>query len=414
MSAPDNSNMIVGLDIGTSKVVAIVGEVKADGSLNIVGIGSHRSRGLKKGTVVNIESTVESIQRAVEEAELMAGCRIHSVYAGIAGSHIRSMNSHGIVAIRDREVTRADIDRVIDAAQAVAIPADQRVLHILPQEYIIDSQEGVKEPLGMSGVRLEAKVHLVTCAINAVQNIEKCIKRCGLQTEEIILEQLASSYAVLTEDEKELGVCMVDIGGGTTDIAIFTEGAIRHTGVIPIAGDQVTNDIAMALRTPTDNADEIKIKYACALTQLASAGEMIKVPGVGERPARELSRQALAEVVEPRYDELFTLVKAELQRSGYENLLAAGVVLTGGTSKMEGVIELAEEIFHMPVRIGMPQSVKGLADIVRNPIYSTGVGLLLYGMRQLQQQERSHHPVTVKEPKISIVERVRNWLKENF
>jgi cell division protein FtsA len=414
MSAPDNSNMIVGLDIGTSKVVAIVGEVKADGSLNIVGIGSHRSRGLKKGTVVNIESTVESIQRAVEEAELMAGCRIHSVYAGIAGSHIRSMNSHGIVAIRDREVTRADIDRVIDAAQAVAIPADQRVLHILPQEYIIDSQEGVKEPLGMSGVRLEAKVHLVTCAINAVQNIEKCIKRCGLQTEEIILEQLASSYAVLTDDEKELGVCMVDIGGGTTDIAVFTEGAIRHTGVIPIAGDQVTNDIAMALRTPTDNADEIKIKYACALTQLASAGEMIKVPGVGERPARELSRQALAEVVEPRYDELFTLVKAELQRSGYENLLAAGIVLTGGTSKMEGVIELAEEIFHMPVRIGMPQSVKGLADIVRNPIYSTGVGLLLYGMRQLQQQERSHHPVTVKEPKISIVARVKNWLKENF
>jgi len=414
MSAPDNSNMIVGLDIGTSKVVAIVGEVKADGSLDIVGIGSHRSRGLKKGTVVNIESTVESIQRAVEEAELMAGCRIHSVYAGIAGSHIRSMNSHGIVAIRDREVTRADIDRVIDAAQAVAIPADQRVLHILPQEYIIDSQEGIKEPLGMSGVRLEAKVHLVTCAINAVQNIEKCIKRCGLQTEEIILEQLASSYAVLTEDEKELGVCMVDIGGGTTDIAVFTEGAIRHTGVIPIAGDQVTNDIAMALRTPTDNADEIKIKYACALTQLASAGEMIKVPGVGERPARELSRQALAEVVEPRYDELFTLVKAELQRSGYENLLAAGIVLTGGTSKMEGVIELAEEIFHMPVRIGMPQSVKGLADIVRNPIYSTGVGLLLYGMRQLQQQERSHHPVTVKEPKISIVARVKNWLKENF
>lgn len=414
MSAAENSNMIVGLDIGTSKVVAIVGEVKTDGSLNIVGIGSHRSRGLKKGTVVNIESTVGSIQRAIEEAELMAGCRIHSVYAGIAGSHIRSMNSHGIVAIRDREVTRADIDRVIDAAQAVAIPADQRVLHILPQEYIIDSQEGVKEPLGMSGVRLEAKVHLVTCAINAVQNIEKCIKRCGLQTEEIILEQLASSYAVLTDDEKELGVCMVDIGGGTTDIAIFTEGAIRHTGVIPIAGDQVTNDIAMALRTPTDNADELKIKYACALTQLASAGEMIKVPGVGDRPARELSRQALAEVVEPRYDELFTLVKAELQRSGYENLLAAGVVMTGGTSKMEGVIELAEEIFHMPVRIGMPQGVKGLADIVRNPIYSTGVGLLLYGMRQQQHQERSHHPVSVKESQISVIKRVKNWLKDNF
>jgi cell division protein FtsA len=414
MSAADNSNMIVGLDIGTSKVVAIVGELKADGSLNIVGIGSHRSRGLKKGTVVNIESTVESIQRAVEEAELMAGCRIHSVYAGIAGSHIRSMNSHGIVAIRDREVTRADVDRVIDAAQAVAIPADQRVLHILPQEYIIDSQEGVKEPLGMSGVRLEAKVHLVTCAINAVQNIEKCIKRCGLQVEEIILEQLASSYAVLTDDEKELGVCMVDIGGGTTDIAIFTEGAIRHTGVIPIAGDQVTNDIAMALRTPTDNADEIKIKYACALTQLASPGDMIQVPGVGERPARELSRQALAEVVEPRYDELFTLVKAELQRSGYENLMAAGIVLTGGTSKMEGVIELAEEIFHMPVRIGLPQGVKGLADIVRNPIYSTGVGLLLYGVKQQQHQVRSHNPVPVKDSQMPLIRRIKNWIKSNF
>jgi cell division protein FtsA len=414
MSAADNSNMIVGLDIGTSKVVAIVGELKADGSLNIVGIGSHRSRGLKKGTVVNIESTVESIQRAVEEAELMAGCRIHSVYAGIAGSHIRSMNSHGIVAIRDREVTRADVDRVIDAAQAVAIPADQRVLHILPQEYIIDSQEGVKEPLGMSGVRLEAKVHLVTCAINAVQNIEKCIKRCGLQVEEIILEQLASSYAVLTDDEKELGVCMVDIGGGTTDIAIFTEGAIRHTGVIPIAGDQVTNDIAMALRTPTDNADEIKIRYACALTQLASPGDMIQVPGVGERPARELSRQALAEVVEPRYDELFTLVKAELQRSGYENLMAAGIVLTGGTSKMEGVIELAEEIFHMPVRIGLPQGVKGLADIVRNPIYSTGVGLLLYGVKQQQHQVRSHNPVPVKDSQMPLIRRIKNWIKNNF
>jgi len=414
MSAADNSNMIVGLDIGTSKVVAIVGELKADGSLNIVGIGSHRSRGLKKGTVVNIESTVESIQRAVEEAELMAGCRIHSVYAGIAGSHIRSMNSHGIVAIRDREVTRADVDRVIDAAQAVAIPADQRVLHILPQEYIIDSQEGVKEPLGMSGVRLEAKVHLVTCAINAVQNIEKCIKRCGLQVEEIILEQLASSYAVLTDDEKELGVCMVDIGGGTTDIALFTEGAIRHTGVIPIAGDQVTNDIAMALRTPTDNADEIKIKYACALTQLASPGDMIQVPGVGERPARELSRQSLAEVVEPRYDELFTLVKAELQRSGYENLMAAGIVLTGGTSKMEGVTELAEEIFHMPVRIGLPQGVKGLADIVRNPIYSTGVGLLLYGVKQQQHQVRSHNPVPVKDSQMPVIRRIKSWIKNNF
>ncbi len=386
MSNTSDGNMIVGLDIGTSKVVAIVGEVDADGGLNIVGIGRHKSRGLKKGTVVNIESTVQSIQRAIEEAELMAGCQIHSVFAGIAGKHIRSMNSHGIVAIRDKEVYAADVERVIDAAQAVAIPADQKVLHILPQEYIIDSQEGVKEPMGMSGVRLEAKVHLVTCATNAAQNIEKCIRRCGLETDEIILEQLASSYSVLTEDEKELGVCLVDIGGGTTDIAIFTEGAIRHTGVIPIAGDQVTNDIAMALRTPTDNAEELKIKYACALSQLASPDEMIKVPSVGDRPPRELSRRALADVVEPRYDELFHLIQAELRLSGFEDMLAAGLVLTGGTSKMEGVAELAEEIFHMPVRVGMPYEVNGLADIVRNPTYSTGVGLLLYGLKQYQEK----------------------------
>jgi cell division protein FtsA len=386
MKPAASDNMIVGLDIGTSKVVAIVGEIVDDGSLNIIGIGSHRSRGLKKGTVVNIESTVESIQHAIAEAEMMAGCQIHSVYAGIAGSHIRSMNSHGIVAIRDGEVERADIERVIDAAQAVAIPADQKVLHILPQEYLIDAQEGVKEPLGMSGVRLEAKVHLVTCAINAVQNIEKCIKRCNLAVDEIILEQLASAYSVLTEDEKELGVCLVDIGGGTSDIAIFTEGAIRYTGVIPIAGDQVTNDIAMALRTPTDDADGIKVKYACALTQLVNGADSIKVPSVGDRPPRELSRQALAEVVEPRYVELFTLVQQELQRSGFQDMLAAGIVLTGGTSKMEGVVDLAEEIFHAPVRIGAPHNVDGLADIVRNPIYSTGVGLLLYGLKQFQEQ----------------------------
>ncbi|MDA8617121.1 cell division protein FtsA [Gammaproteobacteria bacterium] len=408
MKAAASDNMIVGLDIGTSKVVAIVGEIVDDGSLNIIGIGSHRSRGLKKGTVVNIESTVESIQHAIAEAEMMAGCQIHSVYAGIAGSHIRSMNSHGIVAIRDGEVERADIERVIDAAQAVAIPADQKVLHILPQEYLIDAQEGVKEPLGMSGVRLEAKVHLVTCAINAVQNIEKCIKRCNLAVDEIILEQLASAYSVLTEDEKELGVCLVDIGGGTSDIAIFTEGSIRHTGVIPIAGDQVTNDIAMALRTPTDDADEIKVKYACALTQLANGADSIKVPSVGDRPPRELSRQALAEVVEPRYVELFTLVQQELQRSGFQDMLAAGIVLTGGTSKMEGVVDLAEEIFHAPVRIGAPHNVAGLADIVRNPIYSTGVGLLLYGLRQFQEQGGI---ITKGEPRITLVSRVKSWFQ---
>lgn len=400
--------MIVGLDIGTSKVVAIVGEVSPEGKLSIVGIGSHKSVGLKKGVVVNIESTVQAIQRAIEEAELMAGCQIHSVYVGIAGNHIRSLNSHGIVAIKDREVYSQDLDRVLDAAQAVAIPADQRILHILPQEYLIDDQEGVKEPLGMSGVRLEAKVHLVTCAVNAGQNIEKCIRRCGLDVESIILEQLASSYAVLTDDEKELGVCLVDIGGGTTDIAIFTEGAIRHTGVIPIAGDQVTNDIAMALRTPTQHAEDIKIRYACALAKLTGAEETIKVPSVGDRPARDLSRQALAEVVEPRYDELFTLVQAELRRSGFEDMVAAGIVLTGGTSKMEGVIELAEEIFHMPVRLGAPININGLKDIVDNPIYSTGVGLLLYGM------EKSHEGHESFEVKDGFFGRIRGWFRRNF
>ena len=411
MGSTSDSKMIVGLDIGTSKVVAIVGAITDEGELEIVGIGSHPSRGLKKGVVINIESTVQSIQRAIEEAELMAGCQIHSVYAGIAGSHIRSLNSHGIVAIRDREVFPLDLERVIDAAQAVAIPADQKVLHILPQEYVIDTQEGIKEPLGMSGVRLEAKVHLVTCAVNASQNIEKCIRRCGLEVEDIILEQLASSYSVLTEDERELGVCLVDLGGGTTDIAIFTEGSIRHTGVIPIAGDQVTNDIAMALRTPTQNAEEIKIKYACALTQLAGADETIKVPSVGERPARDLSRQALAEVVEPRYDELFTLVQAELRRSGYEDLIAAGIVLTGGTAKMEGVVELAEEIFHIPVRIGSPQDVKGLTDIVRNPIYSTGVGLLQYGLKQHRNGiAKTQKPVA----SLSMISRAKSWLQNNF
>jgi cell division protein FtsA len=400
----------VGLDIGTSKVVAIVGEINPEGRLEIIGLGSHGSKGLKKGVVVNIESTVQSIQRAIEEAELMAGCQIQSVYAGIAGSHIRSMGSHGIVAIRDREVFQPDIDRVIDAAQAVAIPADQKILHILPQEFIIDTQEGVKEPLGMSGVRLEAKVHLVTCAVNAAQNIEKCIKQCGLGVDDIILEQLASSYSVLTEDEKDLGVCMVDIGGGTSDIAIYTEGAIKHTAVIPIAGDQVTNDIAMALRTPTQNAEEIKIKYACALGSLAGENETIKVPSVGEREDRSLSRQALAEVVEPRYEELFTLIQAELRRSGFEDLIPAGIVLTGGASKMEGVVELAEEIFHMPVSIGKPKNVSGLADIVRNPIYATAVGLLQYGAAQ---GDRAGRPAAAEAAGDSMWSKVKQWLLGN-
>ena len=411
MSSVETENMIVGLDIGTSKVVAIVGKRKMDGTIEVVGIGSHASRGLKRGVVVNIETTVQAIQRAVEEAELMAGCRIHSVYAGIAGSHIKSLNSHGIVAIRDREVTQADIDRVIDAAQAVAIPADQKILHILPQEFVIDSQEGIKEPMGMSGVRLEAKVHLVTCAVNAAQNIEKCVRRCGLEVDDIILEQLASSHAILTEDEKELGVCVVDIGGGTTDIAVFTGGAIRHTAVIPIAGDQVTNDIAMALRTPTQNAEEIKVKYACALTQLAGADETIKVPSVGDRAPRDLSRQALAEVVEPRYEELFTLVQSELRRSGFEDLIPAGIVITGGSSTMEGVVELAEEIFHMPVRLACPQAVSGMTEVVNNPIYATGVGLLIHGFRQM---DLGRAPVLKGEDSPTLFERMKAWFTGHF
>jgi cell division protein FtsA len=391
--------------------VAIVGEVTELGSLEVIGIGSHPSRGLKKGVVVNIESTVLSIQRAIEEAELMAGCEIHSVYAGIAGSHVRSLNSHGIVAIREREVTPGDVARVIDAARAVAIPADQKILHIIPQEFLIDHQEGIREPIGMSGVRLEAKVHMVTGAESAAQNIIKCVQRCGLSVEDIVLEQLASSHAVLSEDEKELGVCLVDIGGGTTDMAVFYGGAIRHTSVIPIAGDQVTNDIAVSMRTPTQYAEEIKIRYACALSQLANPDETIEVPSVGDRPPRRLARQTLAEIVEPRYEELFSLIRDELARSGFEDLIAAGVVLTGGSAKMEGAIELAEEVFHMPVRLGVPQHVTGLVDVVRNPIHATGVGLLLYGLHNLQHRQ-GEAPMSggLKE----IWERMKAWFQGNF
>ncbi len=411
MSKRSDKKLIVALDIGTSKVVAIIGEINDGNEVEIIGFGHHRSYGMKKGVVVNIESTVQSIQRAVEEAELMAGCQVHSVYAGIAGSHIKSLNSHGIVAIKDREVSPFDVDRVIDAARAVAIPADQKVLHVIPQEYIIDKQEGIREPVGMSGVRLEAKVHLVTGAVSAAQNIIKCVRRCGLEVDDIILEQLASSYSVLSDDEKELGVCIIDIGGGTTDIAVFTEGAIRHTAVIPIAGDQVTNDIAVALRTPTQNAEDIKIKYACALTQLANPEETIEVPSVGDRPARRLARQTLAEVIEPRYEELFTLIQAELRRSGFEDLCAAGIVLTGGTSKMEGVVELAEEIFHMPVRLGVPQGVTGLIDVVRNPIHATGVGLLLFGMNNRGNASSNFNE---KSGLAMVFERMKSWFQGNF
>ena len=408
MNSANYENVIAALDIGTSKVIAIISHVNSDGVIEIIGTGTHQSTGLKKGVVVNIEATVNSIQRAVEEAELMSGCSVSTVFAGIAGSHIRSLNSHGIVAIHDGEVQPFDVERVIDAARAVAIPADQEILHVLPQEYIIDEQEGVKEPVGMSGVRLEAKVHLVTCAVNSAQNIKKCIRRCGLEVSGLVLEQLASSYAVLTEDERQLGVALVDIGGGTSDIAIFTDGSIRHTGVIPIAGDQVTNDVAMALRTPTAYAEELKIKYACALAKLTKSEETIKVPSVGERSARNMSRQLLAEVVEPRYDELFTLVQAELRRSGYEDLIAAGIVLTGGTSKMEGVTELAEEVFHMPVRIASPHNVSGLSDIVNNPIYSTSVGLLHYGRSQVHTSKSKGRN---GKNQTSLLKNIINWFR---
>jgi len=416
MTKKSDRDLIVGLDIGTSKVVAIVAAPildagPSDNKLEIIGIGTHPARGMKKGVVVNIESTVQSIQRAVEEAELMAGCQIHSVYAGIAGSHIRSLNSHGTVAIRDKEATQGDVERVLDAAKAVHFPGDQQLLHVMPQEYIIDNQEGIREPIGMSGVRLEAKVQLITGAVSAAQNISKCIERCGLSVDGIILEQMASSYSVLEQDEKDLGVCLVDIGGGTTDIAIYVDGAIRHTAVIPIAGDQVTNDIAVALRTPTQYAEEIKMKYACALTQLAREDETIEVPSVGDRPPRQLARQTLAEVVEPRYEELLLLVQAELRRSGFEELLAAGVVLTGGSSKMEGVIELAEEVFHLPVRLGLPQHVGGLVEAVRNPIHATGVGLLLFG----NEMETTGKTETKAGSGFKdMLARMKSWFQGNF
>ncbi len=408
MAKKTERDLLVGLDIGTSKVAAIVGEFNSSDEMEIIGIGLAPSKGLKKGVVVNLESTVNSIQRAVEEAELMAGCQIKKVFAGIAGSHIRSLNSHGIVAIKDKEVMQSDIDRVIDSARAVAIPADQKILHILPQEFVIDQQEGIKEPVGMSGIRLEAKVHMVTGSVSAAQNIVKCIRRCGLDVEDIVLEQLASCTSVLSEDEKDLGVCLIDIGGGTTDIAVFSDGAIKHTAVIPIAGDQVSNDIAVALRTPTKNAEEIKIKHACALTQLADPQEMVDVPSIGDRDPRKISAQNLAEIIEPRYEELMLLVQAELRRSGYEDMIAAGIVLTGGSSKVKGLTELAEEIFHMPVRIGFPQHMSGLTDVVKNPVFSTGVGLLLYGREHQGKAE------SLREEDSSIWARMKNWFQGNF
>jgi len=402
---------IVGLDIGTSKIAAIVAEAKPEGGFEIIGMGSAPSRGLKKGVVVNIETTVAAIQRALEEAELMADCKIRDVYTGIAGSHIKSFNSQGMVAIKEKEVSQMDIDRVIETAKAVQIPNDQQILHILNQEFIIDGQEDVREPLGMSGVRLEVKVHIVTGAVSAAQNIIKCVRRCGLEVRDLILQPLASALAVISDDEKDLGVALVDIGGGTTDVAVFTHGAIRHTAVIPIAGDQITNDIAMALRTPTKDAEDIKQRYGCALSQLADPQQMVEVPGVGERGSRDLSRKTLAEVIEPRVEELYSLVQAELRRSGYEDLLSSGIVITGGSSMMQGMVELGEEIFHMPVRVGQPNYSGGLAEVVRHPRYSTGVGLLLAGMQQYRQREIAQMQISSFQ---HLMERMKTWFKGNF
>ena len=404
---PEKS-LVVGLDVGTSKIVAIVGESQPDGSVEVIGLGSHPSTGLKRGVVVDMASTEQGIQRAVEEAELMAGCEIHSVYAGISGSHIRSLNSDGTVAIKDKEVSEGDVERVLDAARAVPVAADQKILHVLPQEYVIDNQDGIRQPIGMSGVRLEAHGHVVTAALSASQNIGKCVARCGLTVDELIMQPLAASYAVLTEDEKDLGVCLVDIGAGTTDIAVFTDGAIRHTACIPIAGDQVTNDIAVALRTPTQHAEDIKIKYACALEQIARNDESIQVPSVGDRTSRLLERRTLAQVVEARYRELFSLIQAELRHSGYEDRVAAGLVMTGGASRMEGAEELAEEIFHMPVRLATPSYVSGLSDVVNNAIHATGVGLLLYGSKADPAKN------LVSSGGDSVFDRGRSWFRGEF
>ena len=407
----EDKNLIVGLDIGTSKIVTIVAELLPEGTLKVIGLGQHPSRGLKKGVVINIDSTMQAIQRSIEEAELMADCKIKTVFTGIAGNHIKSLNSHGMVKIKDAEVSQMDVDRVVETARAVALPADQQILHILTQEFIIDGQDDVREPLGMSGMKLEVKVHIVTGAVAAAQNIVKCIKRCGLEVSDLILQPLASSIAVLTEDEKELGVCLVDIGGGTTDIAVFKNGAIRHTAVIAIAGDQITNDVAVAFRTPTQSAEDIKIKHGCALRQLADAREVVEVPGVDGREARQLSLQTLAEVIEPRVVELYELVLQELRRSGMEEMIASGIVITGGSAMMRGMLELGEEIFHMPVRMGMPRYVGGLSEVVSNPRFATGVGLILMGKQQLER----HLTVQMESSSVGrVFDKMKSWFQGNF
>ncbi len=402
--------LVVGLDIGTTKICTVVGEV-VDGRVNIIGLGTYPSKGLRKGVVINIESTVQSIKKAVEEAELMAGCHITSVYTGIAGGHIKGINSHGVIAVKNREIGPNDVKRVIDAASAIAIPMDREVIHVLPQEFIVDDQDGIKDPIGMSGVRLEGRVHIVTGAITSAQNIIKCANRAGLDVDDIVLEQLGSSEAVLTPEEKELGVAIIDIGGGTTDLVIFSSGSIKHTAVFSLAGSHITNDISMGLRTPVEEAEKIKKQYGCALTTMVRKDETIEVPSVGGRQPRVLSRQTLAEIVEPRVEEILTLVHNEIVRTGYGNLIASGMVLTGGSAILEGTPELAEQIFNLPVRRGTPTGIGGLVDLVNSPIYATGVGLVLYGSRNKVQSR-----FRVGEGNIfsKVTRRMKEWIGEFF
>jgi cell division protein FtsA len=373
--AKEYKDLVVGLDIGTAKVMAVVAEVMPDGTLKLAGLGVAASNGLKRGIVVNIDATVQSIQQALKEAELMADCKITRVYTGITGSHIRGINSSGMVAVKDKEVTRADVARVIETARAINISTDQRLLLVEPQEFVIDGQD-VKEPIGMSGIRLEAKVHIVTGAQSAAENIIKCVRRCGLEVEQLMLNALASSLAVLTDDEKELGVALVDIGAGTTDVAIFTNGAIRHTAVIPIAGDLITSDIAMALRTPTKDAEDIKVETGYAKQLLADPDQQVEVPGLGDRGPRMLSKQALAGVIEPRVEEIFSLVQQVVRESGYEEVLSSGIVITGGSAVMPGMVELGEDIFLKPVRRGIPKYHGALSDMVAQARAATVMGLL--------------------------------------
>jgi cell division protein FtsA len=411
INTKEEKNLIVALDVGTSKIVVIVSELQSDGILKIIGLGQHISKGLKKGVVINIESTMQAIQRAIEEAELMADCKIKDVYTGIAGSHIQSLNSHGMVTVKDSEVSQMDVDRVIETAQAISLPPDQRILHILTQEYIVDNQHDIREPLGMSGMRLEVKVHIVSGAITAAQNIIKCIKRCGLEVVELILQPLASSEAVLTKDEKELGVCLVDIGGGTTDIAIIKNGSIQHTAVIPIAGDQITNDIAVAFRTPTQSAEDIKIAHGSAVSYMASANEIIEIPLVDGRAPKEITTEVLSQVIEPRITELYELVRNELHRSRMGNAIASGIVITGGSSMMKGMINLGETVFNMPVRIGVPRDVDGLLQVVENPRYATGIGLLKIGRDDLEKQlnyKLNGNSVS------QIFKKMKMWFQGNF